>query len=506
MMADESVRLLSVQTGEMRGGGSPSVVRPLLFSLMAALGPLAFGYTLGYTSPIKNDLQDPKIGIGINQSQQDIFGSIVNVGAMIGALVAGVLIDGIGRTRTFLVSAIFYVAGFLLIAFCKPVAEPFAMLMVGRVLNGFAVGIASLAIPVYIAEIAPTNLRGGMGSINQLAVTAGILLAYAIGLGVRWDALAWIGALIPGALGLCSFIVPPSPRYLAKKERMEAALNSLKRLRGPGVNVEVELNEIVNNIASEEKSGSIMDVFRGASGRALIVAAALMLFQQFSGINAVIFFSAQIFEDAGFSNSNVAALIVSGVQVVVTAISCVLVDKSGRRALLMVSGLGMAASAALLGYFFWMQNNQYSISGTVALVNVIVYIACFSLGLGAIPWLMMSEIFPSRTRGTASSLATLLNWTCSFIVTETFASIKSALHEQGVFWLYGGVCIAGVIYVWLDVPETKGRSLEEIEAYFKGQSRSSSDQTESGSGKKLLQFGVLAALLYVGLVLFLSSI
>ncbi|EGD75291.1 hypothetical protein PTSG_06943 [Salpingoeca rosetta] len=518
----ESTQLLSVQArGEApettREKDNVSTLRPLAFSLVAALGALAFGYSLGYTSPIKDVLQDPKKGIDISQGQQDIFGSIVNVGAMVGALAGGVCLDRFGRTKTFLVSSIFYAAGFLLIAFCQHVTEPFAMLLVGRILDGFAIGIASVSVPVYIAEIAPAHLRGGMGSINQLAVTLGVLLAYAIGAGVTWSNLAWIGALAPGALGVASFFLPDSPRYLAKKGRMQAALRDLRRLRGPKADCESELNTVRASLSTEESSASVLDVFRGASGRALVVAAGIMLFQQFSGINAVIFFSGSIFEDAGFDNSNVAALIVGSVQFVVTAISCVIVDKSGRRALLMVAGVGMAASSALLGYYFWLQNNQYSVSGTVALVNVIVYIACFSIGLGAIPWLIMSEIFPGRVRGIASSFATLLNWTCSFIVTETFSSIKSALHEQGVFWLYAAVCVLGVTFVFFKLPETKGRSLEEIQLFFEGNHQSSGgddddDDEDGGSGsqgsdgKKLLQVGVLLAVLYVGLVLFGSSI
>lgn len=170
----------------------------------------------------------------------------------------------------------------------------------------------------------------------------------------------------------------------------------------------------------------------------------------------------------------------------------------------------------LLGYFFWLQNNDYSISGTVALLNVIVYIACFSIGLGSIPWLIMSEIFPSRVRGPASSLATLLNWTCSFIVTETFSSIKAALHEQGVFWLYAAICLLGVAFVYFKLPETKGRTLEEIQMHFEGRKGRRHEQYGNGDddgpadavddGKKLLQLGALLAILYVGLVLFCSSL
>eukprot|EP01147_Barroeca_monosierra_P004188 gene4188-6534_t len=445
-----------------------SVARPLAFSFLAALGALLFGYNLGFTSPIKDDLQDPHKGIGLTQDQQDIFGSIVNVGAMIGALSAGFFLDKLGRTKTLLIASILSVGGFLLIAFCKHTNNPFAIIMLGRVTSGISVGFVSVSVPVYIAEVAPPHLRGGMGSINQLAVTLGVLLSYSIGAGVEWQALAWIGAFIPGSLALACFFLPESPRFLVKQGSMQKATSSMRRLRGRRADVQKEINEIVESLATEEKASSIFDVFQGSSGRALVIAMVLMIFQQFSGINAVIFYSGQIFEDAGFSNSNIAALIIGSVQFVVTGISCVIVDKSGRRALLMVAGMIMAASSSMLGYFFWLQNNDYSVAGTLALVNVIIYIAGFSVGLGAIPWVIMSEIFSSRVRGIASSLSTLLNWSCSFTVTETFSPMKEAMHEQGVFWFYTAVCICGTTYVFFQLPETKGRSLEELQIILQG--------------------------------------
>lgn len=483
-----------------------SLLPPLFYSLVVALGPLAFGYTLGYTSPIKDTLESPPPhGISLTSSENSLFGSLVNVGAMVGSIASGVLLDRIGRNRTIFTSSVLFVAGFLTISF----GHSFGVVLLGRLLTGLAVGLISVAVPVYIAEISPTPLRGGLGSINQLGVTVGILIVYAIGLGVKWRPLAWIGAIPPGILAVASFLIPATPRSLVSAGKRDEAIRSLKRLRGSHIDVLPELEEIELAVASDSTSasGSFSDLFKGGAKKAMVIGVGLMLFQQFSGINSVIFFSGQIFDDAGFHDANTAALIVSSVQVIVTAISCVLVDKSGRRSLLMAAGIGMAASLVILGYFFFLQNQGHPTTGTVALVSVLLYIACFSLGLGAIPWLMMSEIFPATVRGTASSAATLLNWSCSFLVTETFKSMISSITEEGVFWFYGSVCILGVLFVLFKVPETKGRSLEQIERYFSGDSKGAGQEKDgAGTGGDLVKLSALLALLFIGFAVLGSSI
>lgn len=500
----ESQALLGSVQG--KGGAQYTVLPPLIYSLIVALGPLSFGYTLGYTSPIKDDLeQHSPTGIGISSSENSLFGSLVNVGAMVGSIASGILLDRIGRNKTIFCSSVLFVAGFLTIAF----SHSFGVLLLGRLLCGLAVGLISVAVPVYIAEISPTPLRGGLGSINQLGVTIGILVVYSIGLGVKWRPLAWIGAIAPGALAIASFLIPATPRSLVSAGKRDEAIRSLKRLRGAHIDVMPELEEIEYAIAldAQKPAGSVGDLFKGGAKKAMFIAVCLMLFQQFSGINSVIFFSGQIFDDAGFHDANTAALIVSGVQVIVTAISCVLVDKSGRRSLLMAAGIGMTASLAVLGYFFFLQNSGHPTTGTVALVSVLLYIACFSLGLGAIPWLMMSEIFPATVRGTASSAATLLNWSCSFLVTETFKSMISGITEEGVFWFYGSVCVLGVLFVLFKVPETKGRSLEELERYFEGNTSNSGQERDGpGTGGDLVKIACLLALLFVGFSVLGSSI
>eukprot|EP00048_Salpingoeca_helianthica_P015893 m.229221 g.229221 ORF g.229221 m.229221 type:complete len:497 (+) comp17699_c0_seq1:1102-2592(+) len=487
---------------QAHGEEPTSLKRPMLFTLIAALGPLAFGYTMGYTSPVGDALKDSDHGLGLNTDQNSLFGSIVNVGAMVGALSGGVIADALGRTWAIRISTLPFILGFLFIYF----AESFALLIAGRIACGVGVGIVSLAVPVYIAEIAPSSHRGALGAANQLSITIGIVIVYALGLVCKWRLLALIGAIIPGALLVLSFFLPRTPHWLVSKQRQDEARLSLLRLRGEAkhVQVDLELQQIVESqAASSKESASITDLFRGATRRAMVVGALLMLYQQFSGVNAVFFFNSSIFEDAGVDNASVASLSVGAVQVVFTAISCVLVDRAGRRVLLMFAGIGISSACAILGYYFHMKDHGHDISGVLAVLMVIAYVIFFSLGLGAVPWLMMSEIFPSRVRGLASSVATLINWSCAFIVTETFDSLKNAITESGVFWFYGAVCIAGASYVLVGVPETKGRSLGQIEAYFEGDTDAIPRDT---SGQRLVAFTAIGGLIAVGVTVLATSL
>ena len=248
----------------------------------------------------------------------------------------------------------------------------------------------------------------------------------------RYKTLAIIGAVLPCALLVLTLFLPQSPRWLLSQMRNEDATKALQAIRGASADIDTEKEEMINAIKSNESEdkASIGDLFKGSTGSAMKIAAGLMVFQQFSGINCVIFFATEIFKSAGISNASTGSLIVGVVQVVITVLSCFLIDKAGRRALLMTAGTGMFSALVVLGFYYYFKEHNgpdNQPAGNVAVASVIAYVSFFSLGLGAIPWLMMSEIFPARTRGLAASVATCLNWTLSFIITETFSSLKVRL-------------------------------------------------------------------------------
>lgn len=389
---------------------------------------------------------------------------------MVGAIASGQISEYIGRKGSLMIAAIPNIIGWLSISFAKDTS----FLYMGRLLEGFGVGIISYTVPVYIAEIAPQNMRGALGSVNQLSVTIGIMLAYLLGLFVPWRILAVLGVLpctllIPGL-----FFIPESPRWLAKMGLTDDFETSLQVLRGFDTDITIEVNEIKRSVASSTKRSAIrfVDLKRRRYYFPLMVGIGLLVLQQLGGINGVLFYSSTIFESAGVSSSNVATFGVGAVQVVATAVATWLVDKSGRRLLLMISSIGMTISLVIVAVAFYLkefvspESDMYNILSMVSVVGVVTMVIACSLGMGPIPWLIMSEILPVNIKGLAGSIATLANWFVSWLVTMT-ANMLLAWSSGGTFTLYALVCGFTVAFVSLWVPETKGKTLEEIQALFR---------------------------------------
>ncbi|GAB4841191.1 hypothetical protein Ancab_021935 [Ancistrocladus abbreviatus] len=345
-------------------------------------------------------------------------------------------------------------------------AEGALALDIGRLAGGYGMGAFSYVVPIYIAEIAPMNLRGALTTLNQVMICAGVSVSYIIGIVLTWRVLALTG-LIPCALVLLGlFFVPESPRWLAKKGAQKEFEVALQKLRGKDADITHEAAEIQNYIEQLQllPKVNILDLFKRRYRHAVIIGVGMMVIQQFGGINGICFYTSSIFESAGFSSS-IGTIAYAIIQVVVTAFGATLIDKTGRKPLILVSAAGLVCGCLLAAISFYLKAHEVAIKAApiLAVTGILLYIASFSVGMGAIPWVVMSEIFPINVKGMAGSLATLVNWFGAWAVSYTFNFLMS-WSSYGTFLLYAAINALAIIFVVKVVPETKGRTLEEIQA------------------------------------------
>ncbi|KAL1205831.1 Plastidic glucose transporter 4 [Cardamine amara subsp. amara] len=472
VMSLSSVKARSVRAHASSGGDAEEAIplrsevkssgTVLPFVGVACLGAILFGYHLGVVNGALEYLAKD-LGIADNTVLQGWIVSALLAGATVGSFTGGALADKFGRTRTFQLDAIPLAIG----AFLCATAQSVQTMIVGRLLAGIGIGISSAIVPLYISEISPTEIRGALGSVNQLFICIGILAALIAGLPLAANPLWWrtmFGvAVIPSVLlAIGMAFSPESPRWLVQQGKVSQAEKAIKTLYGKERVVELVRDLSTSGQGSSEPEAGWFDLFSSRYWKVVSVGASLFLFQQLAGINAVVYYSTSVFRSAGIQSDVAASALVGASNVFGTAVASSLMDRMGRKSLLLTSFGGMALSMLLLSLSFtWKALAAYS--GTLAVVGTVLYVLSFSLGAGPVPALLLPEIFASRIRAKAVALSLGMHWISNFVIGLYFLSVVTKFGISSVYLGFAGVCVLAVIYIAGNVVETKGRSLEEIE-------------------------------------------
>ncbi len=449
----------TLDMGSKIPGTTSSRAIVILTAGVAALGGLLFGFD---TSVISGAMLFLQTDFHLTDVQLEFAVGAALAGALVGSALAGYCTDRWGRRWMLLVTAL----GFGLFAVLSGLAVGLISFSVARFFVGACIGIASLVVPLYISEMAPARIRGALVSLNQLAITVGIGVAYFVDYALagshnwRW---MFISAVMPAIILLIGMIfLPESPRWLARQGFRERALENFRRL-GRGDEAETELAEVEGALQEEEEGfGSL---FRPGFRVAIFVGVVLAIFTQITGINTIIYYSPAILRMSGYPSEKAAILaagIIGVANILITVVSIVLVDRLGRRFLLLLGTAGMTVALGLVGLAF-----RYHASGTVVFYEVILYILSFGIGLGPVFWLLASEIYPTKIRGKAMSLATLSVWGANWLVAGTFLSLIHAAGPAGTFWIFAAICVLAFVFCYAFVPETKGKTLEAIERHWR---------------------------------------
>jgi sugar porter (SP) family MFS transporter len=427
---------------------------------ITALGGLLFGYDTGVVS---GALLFLKIDFGgLSSFEEELVTSLLLVGAAVGALFAGRIADRIGRRLTVIGTALIFVAGVLLAAF----TPTFAVLLVARFIIGLAVGSASMVVPLYIGESAPPSIRGGLVSLNQLAITIGILVSYLADYWLQGTAnwrLMFGLAAIPAVLLFTGMLFQSeSPHWLALHGREDEARRVLSRLRAPD-EIDPEIAEVQR--VSRQEHLRTRDLLTARLRPMLLVGVLLAVFQQVTGINTIIYYAPTLLSNAGLGTHSalLANVVNGGVNVIMTIIAIRLLDRVGRRTLLLAGTVGMAVGMFLTAFSFAGGEQLHGAPAVTAILGLLIYTGSFAIGLGPVFWLLISEIYPLAIRGAAMSVATIANWSANFLVTVSFLTIKNAIGGMGVFLMFGSLTLVALVYFFAKVPETKGRSLQDLE-------------------------------------------
>jgi SP family galactose:H+ symporter-like MFS transporter len=445
-----------------RGNDKNSFI--FIVAIVSGISGILFGYDTGV---ISGAIEFIKPEFSLTPFLNGLVVSAVLIGAIIGAFIGGSLADKYGRRKMIIFAAIIFAGG----AIGTSLVPTILLLIIGRIVVGIAIGIASFIAPLYMSELSPSKIRGSLVSFNQLFITIGIVISYLVDYAFTpisgWRYMFGLAAIPAVILLLTMLRMPDSPRWLINSGNIEKAKSNLIKIRKTE-DIDKEFQEITTSL--DKQKGGIKELANPLIRPAIIVGISLAVFQQATGINTVIYYAPTILGFAGFGSAAAAifaTMIIGLVNVGFTVLAIFLLDRVGRRPLLLIGLAGMAGTLILLGIVLILPSllNQ---AGSLAVVSLMGYVAFFAIGLGPVFWLLISEIYPLKVRGMAMSIVTDMNWGVNLIIALSFLSLVQLLGLSGVFWIYAAIGILALIFTFSYVPETKERTLEEIEEHWRG--------------------------------------
>jgi SP family galactose:H+ symporter-like MFS transporter len=443
----------------------------LLIAVIAATGGLLFGFDTGV---ISGALPFLKENWQLSDKTVEWITTAVLLGAVAGAIGSGKLSDSLGRKKMIIITAVIFVIGALGCA----LANTIAILVIMRVIVGIAIGITSYVAPMYIAEISPKRRRGALVTLNQLMITIGILISFITDYWLSNDAnpasWRWMFAvgLFPALVLLIGMIfLPETPRWLASKGRWEESRDVLLQVEDAD-QVEQSFADLKEDVAfSSQKKIHSSEILKPWLRPALIITVGIFFFQQFSGVNTIIYYSPIIFKMAGIVSNTasiIPSIIIGAVNVLACLLSVFLLDRVGRRKLFLVGICGMIPSLAMLGLCFYFKEALGASLPIFSVVSIVCYIIFIAISLAPLGWLLISEVFPLSVRGVGMSIGSLSHWGFNAIISFTFLTLVNSIGIASTFWFYTLVCVVGLIWGYYYIPETRGKSLEDIEKHWRG--------------------------------------
>uniref|UniRef100_A0A6B2EJE2 Putative sugar transporter n=1 Tax=Phlebotomus kandelakii TaxID=1109342 RepID=A0A6B2EJE2_9DIPT len=453
-------------------------LRQILAAFVSNIGTINTGFAFGFSAVVIPQLKAADSVLPIDESQASWVASLSAASTPVGCILSGYLMDNWGRKKTLIITEVPLILGWLLIAF----ATNIYMIYIGRLLVGLGSGMVGAPARVYTSEVTQPHLRGMLTALASIGISLGVLIQYTLGSFVTWQVLAGVSTIVPiAALGLMIFM-PETPNFLIGKQKPEKATKSLAKLRGSTFNVEHEVQQLQNfankNHTNVKMTGkeTLAAIMSPSALKPFGILFLYFMIYQFSGVNTITFYAVEIFQDSGTTmDKNMCTIVLGVVRLIFTIIACIALRKCGRRPLTFVSGIGCGVSMIGLGVYLYYKHQWEHAEPPIEPVNTWFPVACIfvftitcTLGFLVVPWVMIGELYPQKVRGIIGGMTTCSAHIFVFTVVKTYPFLSSVIYQHGVFMLYGCISLIGCIFFYKCLPETKGKSLQEIEDYFSG--------------------------------------